>query len=282
MARERRHCNLSVTVGETTLIFMNKLTWHDLQFALLRCPKTLLNLMKEPKYKDQIFVGGGFLRSIVSGDEINDIDIFTVSKDLAVELSLELTARKLHGPPTNPTYQGRQHEITTKDLDKLSEHIHTTENALTLTAFNPPLQIIHRWNFGSVGSVAESFDFTCCCAAFSYNGIEWESYCDDRFYPDVAARRLIYRFPVRDEEPGGSMLRILKYYKKGYRVPLDSLGGVIARLMNKVSFDAVHNEGQLADVITGLLREVDPAIDASHVAHLPAEAKLETPTNKAD
>jgi PHP family Zn ribbon phosphoesterase len=67
------------------------------------------------------------------------------------------------------------------------------------------------------------------------------------------------------------MLRVLKYYKKDYRIPIDSLGEVIARLVKDIDFDSRPSESELALVITGLLREVDPAIDPSHVAHLPAE-----------
>src|SRR5205823_1616619 len=84
--------------------------------------------------------------------------------------------------------------------------------------------------------------------------------------------RLVYRRPKRNEDAGGSMLRVLKYYAKGYRIPLDSMGAVIARMMMGVEWDKIRNsEDQLAEIVTGLLREVDPSIDPSHVAHLPAE-----------
>ncbi len=59
------------------------------------------------------------------------------------------------------------------------------------------------------------------------------------------------------------MLRVLKYYQKGYRIPLDSLGSVIARLIRDLEIDRVgglRNEEQVGHVITGLLVEVDPNI----------------------
>jgi hypothetical protein len=84
---------------------------------------------------------------------------------------------------------------------------------------------------------------------------------------------------VRIEEAGGSCLRVLKFYQKGYRIPLNSMGAVIARLMSAVRIEDVRSfndknawdEEKLAKVITGLLREVDPNIDPSHIAHLPSE-----------
>ena len=72
------------------------------------------------------------------------------------------------------------------------------------------------------------------------------------------------------------MLRVLKYYQKGYRIPMDSLGKVIARLVSKVNFHAIDpgDNEWLAKVVTGLLIEVDPAIDPLHNAHLPAQEEL--------
>ena len=102
--------------------------------------------------------------------------------------------------------------------------------------------------------------------------VKWSSFCDDRFYIDLASKRLIYRKPIRNEDAGGSMLRVLKYYQKGYRIPLDSLGSVIARLIHNLDTDRqpLNDEIGVANIITGLLREVDPAIDPLHLSHLPA------------
>ncbi len=240
---------------------MNTLTWHDFQFALMRCPSALLDAMKSPVWLGKIFVGGGFLRAIVAGDEISDIDVFVASPEAGAQLALELVRVKI-GEQDNDAGNAN-----------CQKHIHKTDNALTLTCFKPVLQIITRWVFDKPQSVAESFDFTCCCAVFwRSTEISWSSYCDERFYPDVAAKRLVYRNPVRNEDAGGSMLRVLKYYKKDYRIPLDSLGAVIARLalaVYKSAYD--RGESEVATAITGLLREVDPSIDPTHVAHLPSE-----------
>ena len=87
--------------------------------------------------------------------------------------------------------------------------------------------------------------------------------------------------PQRNEDAGGSMLRVLKYYQKGYRIPLDSLGMVIARLTK--AFDAskidLKNEFETSKIITGLLRQVDPNVDPTREAHLPSS---QTPTEEID
>src|SRR5208283_3039247 len=102
---------------------------------------------------------------------------------------------------------------------------------------------------------------------------KWTSLIDDEFYSDLAAKRLVYRSPVRNEDAGGSVLRLLKFYSRGFRIPLDSLGAVLARLVDGVDLNGISTESfkdgyilggtsightteeRWASVITGLLRE---------------------------
>ena len=221
-----------------------KLDKHDLAWALTRLPKHLKKIIEDPQWRNIVFVGGGYLRAIVAGETVNDVDVFVPSKTQA-----ELLAHKL-----------------TDDKKNIVE----TDNAYTVKG-KLPIQIIHRWLFSKPEDVANSFDFTICCAVIFFNGT-WDSFCDDRFYIDIASKRLVYRSPVRNEDAGGSMLRVLKYYQKGYRIPLDSLGYVMARMVAKLDTSKIDikNENDVGFVLTGLLREVDPAIDPFHNAHLPS------------
>jgi hypothetical protein len=222
---------------------MNKINRQDLYWSVKRLPKKLKDLMQDPEWQPYIFVGGGYLRSIVAGEKINDIDIFVDSQTRA-----ELLAHKL--------------------CDK-KEDIYKTKNAYTIRD-TIDLQIIHRWVFKKPEDVANSFDFTLCCAVIYGTEKTFDSYCDSRFYMDIASKRLVYRNPVRNEDAGGSMLRVLKYYQKGYRIPLDSLGNVISRLMDGVKEERMAEGMTRAQVITSLLVEVDPLIDPYHIAHLPS------------
>lgn len=224
-----------------------QLDQQDLSFAVLRLPYKLKELMKSPEWNGKIFVGGGYLRSIVSGDKVNDVDVFV----------------------RNPT----EAELLVHKLVDHAKDIHKTDNAYTIKGTKPTVQIIHRWNFDFPEDVSHSFDFTICCAVIWYDGKGWQSFCDDRFYIDVAGKRLIYRQPQRNEDAGGSMLRVLKYYNKGYRIPLDSLGAVVARLIKDIDTSRVSltDEKEVGKIVTGLLRVVDPLIDPTHEVHLPSQ-----------
>ena len=212
-----------------------KLDKYDVQQVVKRLPKDLIEIIKSNPWRGKIFIGGGYLRAIVAQESVNDIDIFVSSERDAELLSRELGSEKT---------------------------IYKTDNAYTIKR-PTPIQIIHRWVFEKPEDVALSFDFTICCAVISFQDDQWDSFCDDRFYTDLASKRLVYRVPQRNEDAGGSMLRVLKYYQKGYRIPLNSLGSVIARLIRDLDVSRVGgltNEAQVSHVITGLLIEVDPNI----------------------
>lgn len=161
-------------------------------------------------------------------------------------------------------------------------NLHKTDNAYSVTkTVKLMTQFIHRWTYKDAEQLLASFDFTIAQACFWWDGLKWASLCSDRFYTDLASKRLVYTQPQRNEDAGGSMLRVLKFYQKGYRIPLDSLGAVMARLIMGVDGElrkgewnnSGQEEKQWGKVLTGLLREVDPNIDPRHVAHLPSMVK---------
>jgi hypothetical protein len=238
---------------------VDELRWHDLQWALRRAPKRVLELMKANP--GRLIASGGFIRDCVNGDRVNDIDLFVTDKESAKGFAQQLAGSHANGEP---------------------KPFHETENAYTITrGMGLSVQVIHRWAFTDAEALTESFDFTVAKAAFWWDSKgetgSWQSICHQDFYADLAARRLVYVSPVRDEEPGGSMLRVLKFYQRGYRIPLDSLGAVIARLVTQVKFKdgRERSEKRWAHILTGLLREVDPNIDPTHVAHLPSKNEEE-------
>ncbi len=225
---------------------MEKLDSHDLNWAIRRLPKNLTDIMKQEEWKGNVFIGGGYIRAIIAQETINDIDLFVKSQKDAELLSYKLAKDK-------------------NDVIK-------TDNAYTIKG-KIPIQIIHRWLFEKPEDVSNSFDFTICCAVIFYNEGKFDSYCDGRFYIDLASKRLVYRNPIRNEDAGGSMLRVLKYYQRGYLIPLDSLAAVISRLVSVVDLDKIQgglkDQSQVSHVLTGLLREVDPNTDPDHQSHLP-------------
>jgi hypothetical protein len=225
-----------------------KLLRDDLIWCLRRLPRTVFEALKANEGK--LFLAGGYIRSCIGREPVNDIDLLACNPELAKAVALAMVGND-------------------------EKRLHSTDNAYTLKGTRPTVQIIHRWTFATPLDAIASFDFTIASAAIWFADGGWRSVCDDRYYGDLAAKRLVYRCPMREEEAGGSMLRVLKFYQRGYRIPLDSLGAIVARLTGGVDWAQIHGtqverEKQAAKVITGLFRDVDPNIDPTHEAHLPS------------
>lgn len=238
---------------------MHRLTDEDMYWLKRRLPAPVHGILRTNKHS--AFVAGGFIRSCIAGEEVNDIDIFTATNDQARAISTTLVSRST------------------------GLRMVETDNAFTVVGLTYPVQFIHRWSFDNPQKCVESFDFTIARAAIWYGDEQdssrhpiLSSCCDERFYSDLAAKRLIYCAPIRNEDPGGSMLRVLKFYQRGYRISLDSLGRVMARMTmvvkgaDKIDFISPENrftEEQVGCIYEGMLREVDPDIDPEHLANLP-------------
>lgn len=234
---------------------MTTLTREDLAWCVRRMPKDVRELLKDRR---GTFLAGGFIRACVAGEEVNDLDLFVASKEEAKAVAARLS------------------DAVDGDLAG-TKKVHESANAYTVYLRRALVQVIHRWTFKYPAECMESFDFTIAQAAIWWDG-GWESMCSSRFYPDLAAKRLVYLSPSRNEDAGGSMLRVLKFYNRGYRMPLPDLAAVIARLVGGVDeeelkaarfngSDAGDNERAMGKVLTGLLREVDPLIDPDHIIH---------------
>lgn len=214
---------------------MSTLTAGDLQLVVSRIPRDLRKMMME----QPIFCGGGFVRETIAGNPVQDIDLFGADKDL-----LKVTADYL---------------ASKRDGGK----VHATDNAFTvLAAPRLPVQFITRWLFDSAEALVKSFDFTVCQAVvwFDRRTQRWVSMAASGFYPDLAARRLTYTFPIREEEAGGSMLRVRKFLARGYNIQAFALAGVIARLALAAKINPDTDETSAAFAISRKLVEVDPLL----------------------
>lgn len=209
------------------------LTLNDLQFVVTRIPRDVRELMK----KYGLYLGGGFIRETIAQQKPNDIDLFGPNKAILDSASKEIAE----------TRQAR---------------VFATDNAITLTsAPRLPVQFITRWLFSTGDDVLASFDFTMCQAVVWWNGCNWESRVADAFYSDLAAKRLVYTSPIREEAAGGSLMRVRKFLARGYNIQAGSFGAVLARVFVKVRDNHMTtSEADVGKVITGLLREVDPLL----------------------
>lgn len=221
---------------------MASLSQKDLHHVVSRLPKDVVQMLREDA---RLCIAGGVIRALIGQEKPSDIDIFGPSQEVLAATAEKLTKIRVErGEPTK---------------------VHRTDNAVTtFTAGRLPVQFITRWTFTDFGNVVDSFDFTVCQAAiyFDPTGKQFQSRCADDFYPDLAARRLNYTAPARNEDAGGSLLRVIKYVRRGYSIQVKSLGAVCARLYSGIHAGslAVIDEAERATVLAGLLREVDPLL----------------------
>jgi hypothetical protein len=249
---------------------MNTLNQFDLFFIRNRLPRDVRDLLiaygesavtADLTLPAKLFLAGGFIRSVIAKEEINDVDLFASNKVVA-------------------------HGVANELADKFKSRVYSTDNAYTVRAKPFTLQVIHRWTFPSPEECVKSFDYTIARAAVwasasvdahGNTSHTWASACDPSYYEDLAARRLVYRSPVREEAAGGSLLRLLKFYRRGYTAPLDTIAAVMSRMAVKIDHKAIlagavsngtSEEKQIEKVLLGLLHEVDPNSVTNDPAYL--------------
>ena len=187
--------------------------------------RTLHDVMISSEWHNRIFIAGGALRAIAAKEKIEDIDVFVCDTPSVYQLAAALTGVRWEDLCNNFAAHG----------------IVETKHALTIRGKSgPAIQIIKHWTFPSSQAAIESFDFTICCAAVWFGAEEsgnicWQSVCDIDFYSAVSEKRLNYRRPARDENAAGSLLRVLKFTQRGYRISAENLAAVVGRLLAKYS-----------------------------------------------
>lgn len=217
----------------------------DLNFVCSRIPKDLRNLMM--KDYPMLMIGGGFIRATIAGEKPSDIDIFGPNKEVLKAAAMALALKR-------------------------GARLHESDNAFTILAPpRIPAQFIYRWVFDHPAALIGTFDFTICQAALYIKECplensestvrKWDSVISEDFYRDLAARRLVYTHPLRNEDAGGSLMRVRKFLTRGYNIQAQSLAGVCARLFMGVrNLEDFSDEKRLTKILSGLLREVDPLI----------------------
>lgn len=172
----------------------------DVSACVIRLPKEVLALMVTNP--GTVFVAGGYIRSILSGEPVKDIDIFVSLAEQAKAIALRLAGNDM-------------------------TRIHQSQNSYTIKGGSVLLQVITRWSGGSPEDCLKSFDFTNVKAAIWHNGKDWESLCHDDFYEHLGARRVVYEKPNQNLNPGGSLMRMIGLAKRGYEIDKVSLCAVI-------------------------------------------------------
>lgn len=129
------------------------------------------------------WIAGGAIASAISGDKINDYDLFSPTPELLRDRLKEAIG-----------FASFEHEFFTNFW--VNKH---------------KIQVITRYQPESPQAIFNTFDFTIVCGA--YDGKTF--YCHDRFWQDIATKRLVIPglfFPLKTLE------RVAKYSRRGYTV----------------------------------------------------------------
>jgi len=190
--------------------------------------------------EEPLILAGGFIRACVANETVTDADFFGHSTSF-LESCVD-TLHKKHG--------GK---------------VHKTQNAFTYRMEKGclPVQFITRWLYTNPEKLLKEFDFTVAKAAVWWDSDSGKflSACDSRFYPDLAAKRVVYTRPVRHEDAGGSLLRVRKFLSRGYQIHIKDFAGVLARLVQglpDIKDWETYSGVNIEDSILKLLKEVDP------------------------
>jgi hypothetical protein len=168
-----------------------------------------------------ICVAGGFCRDAFLGERPKDVDIFGTSEEVVRE------AIDWFG------WNAKEYENGAK-----------TANSVT---FKPrydhevqPVQFVERCFYPTHEELIESFDWSVCqCAVFySHLSEKFEGICTKGFGSDIQAGTLHYTAPERDEDPGASILRMVKLTHRGFKPTEES----IARCLGRFAAELVKQE----------------------------------------
>lgn len=209
-----------------------KLKDKDVQKVVDKLPYELIDLMKA----EGIFLAGGAIHAVIAGEEVKDFGMFTTSKEYARRLTEWLISSF-----NNEDYLETENAFTVKDCMGLI----------------PDIQFIHRWTFNNEWELIGSFDYTIAQAAIWFENGDWKSVAAPSFYDDLEAKQLVYTAPDREEEPGGSLLRMRKFLRMGYDISSYDMAKVISRLLNGVDLKqlAGFEENERSSIINDLLTD---------------------------
>lgn len=159
-----------------------------------------------------VCVAGGFVRDTLTYNVPHDVDIFAVDVD---SLDAAIDWYEWHA------------EIRAKL---------TTPNAVTFRSpGQPTVQFISRCFYPDHEKLIESFDFSVCQAAVYWNGEKWIGVCTEAFLHDITNSELTYTAPVRDEDPGASVIRLVKFALKGYAPGEEDVVKCVGRFFDQLS-----------------------------------------------
>lgn len=182
-----------------------ELTAQEIERVMARLPLEVARLLMNAN--GGLVLAGGCIRDVLDNKEPKDIDLFACNK---------ISAEYAH---THLRKRAFKESVVTK-------------NAFTVfgaTPLDPCMQIIFSQPFQAPYEVMETFDFEVCKASIWYDAIQtynWASRISPRFREDLRDHRLTY-CPKKPIDGGDSLLRVLKFYSRGYEINYLSLAQIM-------------------------------------------------------
>jgi hypothetical protein len=199
-------------------------------------------------YKDSVCIAGGYIRSIISNEPVNDIDVFITEKGLTTKKFVE------YGPEYSYSQNTTRNSGDREDIIAVEE--------------GQTIEIMNHYAGSGVNGILENFDYTVAMAAIWWDGKMWQSSCHYMFYQDLASKRIRFLRPESERQGAREILRLLKYIQRGYTIDRPSLAQVISELVMyyvKADEDRLYNSA-----LNDLASMEDPRL-AKHL--IPAKKK---------
>ncbi|MCR8641374.1 hypothetical protein NV379_01775 [Paenibacillus sp. N1-5-1-14] len=150
--------------------------------------------LKDSLIKHKAFIAGGTITSLLTGNEINDLDIYFRNEESLIAFL------KDH-------WQDGETYVTT-----------LTKKSVLLVKGKAPdyrnVQLIHFKYFNNAQEIFDTFDFTVCMGAFDFTTEQFILHQD---FLKHNSQRLL-KFNKGTAFPLVSLLRVQKYSKKGYHI----------------------------------------------------------------
>lgn len=168
----------------------------DVLGVVFALPAPVADLLREAK--GRLMLAGGFIRATIACETPRDIDLFATSMRSAEEYAARL------GPTT----------VSLNAKNSMTGGIKT--------------QVVQTWTFQTPQDLLRGFDFTVAQAVIWWDGAQWQSMRDARFYDDLQMRVIRYTHPD-EHDSSFSFVRMLRFAAAGYTVDGPSLVAVVAR-----------------------------------------------------
>ncbi len=135
------------------------------------------------------FIAGGALTSVFTDTQINDVDIYFKTKEAFIEA--------IHYA-----------------YDETLWCVAASDRAVTFVKDDSIIQLMHFDFFPTAEAIFDAFDYTVCMAAYDIDAKEFKF--DDNFMKHASQRKLSFHSGTR--YPYNSLLRVLKYQDRGYKI----------------------------------------------------------------